>query len=249
MGALAACIVDRFGEDALTAVAAAADLSPADVRKSSKWVRYERFERLLIAARERFSDDDAFRAACGYRLDRGYGPMRLLFHAMSPGMVYQRAFKSFSTISGISSTEIVAHGRTFVRTRYRSTKKEHRLVCLSRQGQATMLPRLWGLPKARLVEHSCIAWGDDACEYEIHWYELARWRPILAGLAAGGLAAWAVTYLGLTLPVLVGVLPALGALAGYFYEIRRTNRENLRLGEDYQNALRDAMAEETETRK
>jgi signal transduction histidine kinase len=136
---------------------------------------------------------------------------------------------------------MVRLGRNRVLLRYWSDKTESRLMCLSRQAQSSHLPTLWGLPRAHLTERACICNGDDHCAYELRVHETRRWLPILGGALAGGMAA-AALYLAGMLAVPEGALsialPSIGALLGYLYELRRTNRENFRISESINGELR-----------
>ncbi len=99
------------------------------------------------------------------------------------------------------------------------------------------------------TETSCIANGDDCCEYHLRWYQHRRWQPIAAGLVSGALAAAGLGLAGLVALPLWVMLPLLGVLAGYAFELRRTNRANLKIGEESNEALRELAGDDADARR
>ncbi|MDD5310079.1 MAG: HAMP domain-containing sensor histidine kinase, partial [Deltaproteobacteria bacterium] len=193
--------------------------------------------------------DEEFQKACVYRFGESIGVFKFVFQAMSPLAVYNKAMAQMPLISRYSRFEVVASGRTFLEYKYFSTKKESRLTCLSRQAQGAVLPTLWGLPRARVVERKCLAFGDDCCELTYQWYEYRRLLPMLAGLAAGGAAGFGLSVLGLSTVPLWLALPLIGGLVGYVLELRRTNKANLVIGEDMNKALVGLAGEDADARR
>lgn len=43
------------------------------------------------------------------------------------------------------------------------------LFCAAREGELAGIPRIWGLPDARVTHETCIAKGEDACTYLVAW--------------------------------------------------------------------------------
>ncbi|HSO37781.1 MAG TPA: serine/threonine-protein kinase, partial [Labilithrix sp.] len=43
------------------------------------------------------------------------------------------------------------------------------LFCAAREGELAGMPRIWGLPDARITHETCLAKGDDACTYLCEW--------------------------------------------------------------------------------
>jgi signal transduction histidine kinase len=110
-----------------------------------------------------------------------------------------------------------------IRLRYRTTRRESRLMCLSRQAQVAGVPKLWGLPAAHLTEESCVAHGDDCCAYHVHFYVARQWIPAAVGLALGGAVVGALHAAGQT-PSLAWVIVA--GMAGFLYDQRAANATN-----------------------
>src|SRR5690606_6199881 len=132
-----------------------------------------------------------------------------------------------------------------VRMRYRTPgppTSESRLTCLSRRVTTGQLPTFFGLPPATCTEHSCVALGDECCDYEFAFYAKSHWLPPLAGFVLGCALVALVQHLELTTLVSLLTLPVLGALTGWVVELRRTYEANLRHGDQIKVALQE-MAE------
>jgi signal transduction histidine kinase len=246
---LARYVQEQHGSEALDRILNASGLTAADLDGKSHWSSLEVIEPFLEGVRKVAGSDEEFKKACIYRMSDSYGVFRLLVRAVSPIAIYRKATTTMSLVSRISRYEIIESGRTFLECRYSSTKKESRLLCLSRLAQSAILPTLWGLPEARLTERKCIAFGDDCCEVRYEWYEHRRLLPTLAGLVAGGAAGAGLTALGLAAPPLWLALPLIGGLLGYALELRRTNTANLAIGEDMNRALVGLAAEDADARR
>lgn len=65
------------------------------------------------------------------------------------------------------------------------------LFCAAREGELSGLPRIWGLPDARVTHETCLAKGDDACTYLVEW-ELPATKSMTAAAAASAAAVTGV---------------------------------------------------------
>ncbi len=245
---LAQWVSETKGDAALRSLASAGGLAVEELDGRSRWVSIQQFESILAHARALCGDDVEFQRACVHRLAESYGAVRFVLWATSVSSVYTVAMKTMHFMTSISTGEILDSTSSSLRARYRSSKPESRLSCLSRQAQFAALPTLWGLPPARIEEESCTAHGDDACVYRLQWMEQRRWLPSLAGVAAFGSAAAALWTPGVPLPYALA-LPILGGVLGHVYELRRTARENLRVGEEINRALADTLRDDAEARR
>lgn len=43
------------------------------------------------------------------------------------------------------------------------------LFCAAREGELAGIPRIWGMPDARIAHESCLAKGDESCTYRVEW--------------------------------------------------------------------------------
>ncbi len=101
------------------------------------------------------------------------------------------------------------------------------LFCAAREGELASLPRIWGLPEARVIHESCLAKHDDACTYRIEWsVPEAKSRTALGALAAAALSGGAIGVAGGPVAGALGavIAGALGAGAGHMWE--RAKRES-----------------------
>jgi signal transduction histidine kinase len=248
---LVAYLHDHCEGSAITAVAAAGGVKVEDLWTATRWVSLSQFESILSAARTLVADDEAFKNACAYKVADVPGAVRFCMGALSPVLGYELGARHLHVVSSISAfkPEVLGHGR--VRIRYETTKKESRLMCLSRQGQIEQLPTLWGMPPAHITETRCVARGDDVCTYDVQVYEPRRWLPAVLGAAAGVTVYMGLLVFGHT----HGNLPAgfacmlLGGLLGHLYEYQRTSASNREAHKSISAAYVQAARDEANARR
>src|SRR5690606_20125242 len=149
----------------------------AVIERQSGWISHERLEHFLAAAREIVGSDEEFIRACAYDFKKQYGPFALVMRSMSLPGLYQLAARTMHIVCRVGRYEVEKATRTSLRLVYYTERHESRLVCLSRQAAVRTTPTLFlGMPPAKLIEHSCVAHGDERCEYELSWYEPLRLR-------------------------------------------------------------------------
>jgi signal transduction histidine kinase len=241
---------DTLPAGTLESICVRAGLKPRSlIEDHGAWVSHEQFEAVAAGIREALPDDNAFRAACAYRIDKGYGPIRFLLWAASPGTIYDLSLRTMEIVSTVSRYEMLSRGRTRVKVRYVSSRPESRLMCISRQAAGAALPTLWNLPPADLTEESCIAHGDDCCVFELRWADRPRSLGSLAGALAGAaILVGAATTHQLGVAAMIS-LPVMGAAIGYALELRRAAAANLEMREEQANAVRQIAADEAEARR
>lgn len=246
---LAAWLRERHGEVTLARVASESSVPLEALRGGNEWIGQAAFETFLAKTRELAGDDDALKAAAVHRMADGYGLMRFLLWASSPGGVYAYAGKTYRLMSTIGRPEVVSATNTACHVRIVSDRPISRLNCLVRQAQTCDLPTIWGLPPAQLHETACVAHGDPACEYHLRWFDSRRWFPPVFGLVVGLAAAFVVHRLQLSAAAPWVALPIIGALVGFILELQRTNRANLAFGAEQHDALVRLAEEEAEARR
>jgi eukaryotic-like serine/threonine-protein kinase len=101
------------------------------------------------------------------------------------------------------------------------------LLCASRRGELTSLPRIWGLADATVLHTSCIAKGDAACVYEVRWNAAESRHGLPSGVLVGG--AISGLSVGLAGGWLAGSLgfamgSVLGGAAGFLLDRSRNDR-------------------------
>lgn len=248
-------IRDVHGMDQLSRVSADAALTPEQMQSGTDWICADQLETILTEMRRLVDSDEAFKAACVYRHAESLGAIRYVLWATSPTNVYSMAIKTYHLVSTDCKPEIVRASRTSMSVRYANyAVRPSRLNCLARQASFASLPTLWGLPAGEVREEKCVSHGDDECLIHVRWFDVKRWLPIIVGMALGGLAA--ATLNATIMPQLtphlfllfLGVLIVLGGMVGYAYELNRTNKDNLRVGNEINDAVRKLAAEEAEAR-
>jgi signal transduction histidine kinase len=246
---IASYVQDVHGTEVLERIAAQAELDASLLDGRSHWVSHKTLEGLLTEFRRQLESDEEFVAACAYRLKEQPGPPRFLVGALGPHEAYVLGARNGRLISRISTIEATHSGRGAVSIVYRSEKAESRLMCLSRQAQMKHMPELWDMPPAHLVEHRCIARGDECCEYTLHVYAISRWLPVSLGAAAGVVTALFIGQLELGGPVTAVALAALGGAMGYLAELRRAGRINTATAHSINSAFLSLAADESDARR
>lgn len=84
------------------------------------------------------------------------------------------------------------------------------LFCAAREGELAGMPRIWGLPSAKVTHEQCLAKGDDSCTYFVEWTLPAQKNVTILGAASAAVVCG--TAVGLAGGPLAGALGA--ALAG-----------------------------------
>lgn len=239
----------EHGRETVSLLASRAGLDLTALGDHNGWISQAQFETFLADARDLVRDDEAFKQACVHRMSEGYGPMRFLLWATSPGAVYAHAEKTYALMSTIGEPKILSRSRTALHVRIASDRPISRLNCLVRQAQSAALPTMWGLPPATLNETKCVAFGDDACEYQLRWFDHRRWFPPVIGAVIGGALAAVAAHLHLDASAAALGLPTLGGVIGFAFEMHRTNVANLAIGAEQNEALRLLAEEEAEARR
>jgi signal transduction histidine kinase len=237
---------ETFGDAGVQDIAAAAGVDPAELQRPATWISQRQLAAVLTAARAMMRSDEEFIAACSFDMKRMWGPILWVLRTTSPTRMYEIMARTMHFVSRVSRYAIVDKGKAHIHLRLTSDHPEERLVCLSRQAWLRALPELWGLPKARLTEGSCISRGDACCDYQLRWFAVTSVAPPLAGLVLGIALAW----LSHTFAALRGLelitFPLLGVVMGVLFETRRTAKLNLLYGDESHNAL-EALGHEYST--
>lgn len=239
---------EQHGEETLQRVLDKCGIEGKDLTGLSAWASARQVDILLEEVRALAGSDRAFMDACIYEISEGYGPHRFVFMAATPKLLLTAACKNFHNISRISKNEVEfpRPGRAVIR--YTSELSESRLMCLSRHAHAEALTTMWGLPQATVTQHGCIAHGDEACVYELQYYQpSAVWLPLGAGLL-GLMVAAVASALGFGSMELWILLPVIGALTGQMVQLHKGHRTNITTGEEINETLREVIEEHAEAR-
>lgn len=244
---LARWLEDVHGKTTLSRIAAKAGVDDRELDGSTHWTSLPVLETFMAEVRELCPNEEAFLQACGHRFAESYGPVRYMVWALSEQQFFEAAVRMSKLMTKISHFETLMSARNEFHVRYYAQQKESRNMCMSRQAAWAFGPTMWGMPRAELKETACIAHGDDYCEYHLRWFDRRRLMPIFGGVAAGALLSVLLT--SIHFPISSGIaLPVLGAALGYIYELRRAQRENLGVGQEMNQVLRELGAQEAEAR-
>jgi signal transduction histidine kinase len=248
LGPVASYFADRpGGAEIFAGICERAHVSPADFERKICWVSWATMEAFLRETRDELGSDEELWRACCHRMDKSYGAMRLLAWSFSPRFVYATAPRIGKYLTSAGRFELIESTPRSARMRYTSKFKESRLLCISRQAQSAAAPGMWGLPRATVREHSCIAHGDAACEYEFVWMTPRVWTwPVLIG-ALSSLVAWRFASFVGGSPLYA--LPAFAVLLAYSIERHRVAALNQLTMAEVTDALRAAVSAEAEVRR
>src|SRR5438093_5263576 len=196
---IAAWVRTRDGEPALRTMCAAAGIDAHLLTASGGSLPLARFEAFLAALREHTGSDRALLVASGAAREAP-GRGRWLRWFATPGLLYRsRAWAGWLTGGG-GRIACAAHGLGSATMRYTGADYRGRFTCLFRQGRLMHLPTAWALTPAVVVETQCLARGEDACVYEVHWHGRPRWTPAVVAAAVFG-SAFRQATTGLAPPV------------------------------------------------
>jgi diguanylate cyclase (GGDEF)-like protein len=190
--------------------------------------------RLMEAAAAVLEDPSVTRHAGAAALELNVGAgLKIALRALgSPRMVYDnivRANSRFATSHRMERLELTGER---ARIRFVTVDDDavyHPLDCLYNQGLLACVPRMFGLPPARIAHAECGVRGADGCVYDITWQ--SGGNPVrstvagLTGAAAAGLAA------ALFAPVALPAVLVASAGAGTWVASRRGARLRRRLSE------------------
>ncbi len=232
-------LVEReVGPDGVATICRIAGRSRDDLMADHNWIPLAVADEMVAACRRLMHEPDEERWARRFgesfmdwkpREERSY----IGTYSMGighPRGAYQRATSIFGAQCRFVRLDVPELGRR--RATFRWTPLPgYRLplwACTWFKVQVERLPTNWGLPRARVIEHTCAARGDDACRWDVRWQNptlgVAFWLVALAGLAGSALMAVAALARGIEWSQLAVVpLPALAGVA-IGYALRESER-------------------------
>jgi diguanylate cyclase (GGDEF)-like protein/putative nucleotidyltransferase with HDIG domain len=214
--ALLLAYLDRVGgQDAVDDVLRRCGLSgcEAELRDENVWFSWET-KIALFEETAKVLDNPGFLVdMASLSLDlKVAGGLKVALRTLgSPQLVYRSVVRANARFNGSHAMELISIGGGQVRTRFVDISGErrfHHLDCEYSAALLSIVPELFGLPRAQLTHLECVGDGADACVYELRWREhVSTGRRVLA---AGVGSAAALTASALLLPA---ALPAAAALA------------------------------------
>lgn len=219
---LFAYIRHKYDQDMLADVVHDCGLPVSALERNSGWISHERLEHFFAAARELVESDEEFIRACSYELKKQYGPFLLILRCMTVQASYDLLAKTGHMVTRVGHFRREPGGRDSVRMVYETTCSESRLNCFSRQAALASLPALFiGMSPAKLVEHSCVAHGDDCCDYELTWYQPLRLQLLVIGMLIGAFVASMLPETTANPVFAFILLPLVGLGLGTLFEMKR----------------------------
>jgi GAF domain-containing protein len=201
-------LVEReVGQEGAAAICRVAGRSRDYLMADHNWIPLAVADEMVAVCRQLMGEPDEERWARRYgesfmdwkpREERSY----LGTYSMGighPRAAYERIATIFAQQSRFYRLDVLDIGRR--RARYQLTPLPgYRMpvwTCTWLKVQVERFPTNWGLPRARIVEDTCAARGDDACRWEVRWANpaigAAFWMVSLAGAVASGLLSLTAT--------------------------------------------------------
>jgi diguanylate cyclase (GGDEF)-like protein len=149
------------------------------------WSSYQTKIALLRAAGEITGEPDVGRRIGAFVLDSSVGPSVRLMLAMfgSPGGLLRHIAQANAKFTSIADTqsEITSKTSAVVSYRVHDGYQPSRYDCDYTYGLLTQVPRLFGLPPARIEHGECQIEGAGACVYTVRWRPRRRGVRLWAG--------------------------------------------------------------------
>jgi diguanylate cyclase (GGDEF)-like protein len=181
-GGLLRYVRAQAGDDGVERVLEKAGVSATavELEDQSLWWSYETRIRLFEAATEVLDDPRAMFKVGEAALQSGLAhALVILMRTMgTPRQVFRQLPRAVAKFSTTSTMEVLGSGTTSATFRYTLHEgyRHSRLDCIYAQGLFSVVPAVFGLPKA-LVEHDeCESDGHPACVYRVTWERRTRLR-------------------------------------------------------------------------
>jgi hypothetical protein len=235
---LAAWTRTTRGERTFQDVCATAGVAPDAFSNGGGLVPQAQLESWLSALRDCIGGDGALLAAGMASETPPASPRRWLQWIATAALLYRsRAGQAWLT-AGAGRIAVRSRGLGAAIVRYSTVEPQSRVVCLWRHARLGQRTRTWGLPPAIVRELRCLARGDDACEYVIHWEARPRWTAAVLATATtvGGLAWLSPEAIG------AWVLPVIVASVAHAIEVERVRRANRATDDAFALAFRRATS-------
>ncbi|MCM0641258.1 EAL domain-containing protein [Cellulomonas wangsupingiae] len=181
----------RGGDDAVRRVVerAAVPFSVAELEDAALWIGYHARIRLFAAAVE-VLDDEGFPFETGAQALTGAmnASLVLILKALgTPSQVYRQLPRAVPKFSTTSTMRVLEAGPRHAVLRYtlHDGYPHSRLDCAYARGLISVIPEVFGLPRAVVVHPECQSDGYPACLYEVTWGQRRRWWRTPSERAAG----------------------------------------------------------------
>jgi diguanylate cyclase (GGDEF)-like protein/putative nucleotidyltransferase with HDIG domain len=231
--ALLLAFLDRTGgPTAVAEVLGRCGLSACEVelRDENCWFSWQTKIELFEATAAVLENPGFLTEMAGLALDlKVAGGLKVALRTLgSPQLVYRSVVRANARFNGSHAMELISIGGGHARTRFvdiSGARRFHRLDCEYSAALLSMIPELFGLPRAQLTHLECVGDGADSCVYELRWNEhvpVGR-RMLAAGVGSAAAVSASAVLLPAALPA-AGVLAAASAAVLFRADVRRRQR-------------------------
>ncbi|HYO92989.1 MAG TPA: serine/threonine-protein kinase [Polyangiaceae bacterium] len=166
---------DERGEPAVRALLSTVGIPQSLVDGDSGWISVAATRRVLAALATALGPDAlASRGAWMTHPEVLGAYVRMLRVASSPTDAYRYLAANSAETTRVGTYEMVSVDAARAELSYRpraeaESDQNDLLLCRARSAELVSVPRIWGLPEAKLSHPSCIVEGADECRYVLNW--------------------------------------------------------------------------------
>jgi serine/threonine-protein kinase len=207
---------DERGEPAVRALLATVGIPQSIVDSDTGWISVAATRRALAALATALGADALETRGPWMTHPEVLGAyVRMLRVASAPSDAfrYLAANSAESTRVGAYELISVTPGRAELTYRPRpeaESDQDDPLLCAARRAELASVPRIWGLPDARVIHSQCIADDADECRYVLEWSAPERRRIALGPLLGAGICGGAVSVSGSSVAAAIAALVGAG---------------------------------------
>jgi eukaryotic-like serine/threonine-protein kinase len=206
------------GPAAVDGLVTAAGLLPSELSHDSTWISLALARRVLVAVLARVGKE-AVLSRGRFALHPGVLGLYvgLLRHVQSPEAAYRHLSEAATETWRVGKYSLEEERERQVILRYvphagSEVDQSDECFCLLRQAELKAIPRIFGLPEARVEQTSCLARGDSDCRYALSWKDPA---PRSLSVLSAGIGVFLSLPMGAAMSGIAGAFMALGgALLG-----------------------------------
>jgi len=171
---------ERAGQRAMEETVRRAGVPHAveDLLLPAHWCSYDTRIKLFAAATEVLDDPETMHQVGAEAMTNGLNPaLVLVVRALgSPRQVFRQLPRAVAKFSTTSTMEITDSGATFASVRFSLHEgyRHSRLDCDYVRGLISMVPTVFGLPRATVLHNECESDGYGACVYHVTWDRRTR---------------------------------------------------------------------------
>src|SRR4051794_32717365 len=175
------CYLDLAGgREAVDPVLAPRGLTGAgaELWDENAWFSFDTKIRLFEATQEVLDKPDFLEEMGALALDLNVGgALKVALRTLgSPQFVYRNIVRANARFNGSHVMELLEIANGHARVGFGEIgggRRFHPLDCAYNRALLPSVPRLFGLPAARIAHPQCVADGADTCIYELTWQEQA----------------------------------------------------------------------------